>query len=154
MILQDQQKLLSFLGLFPFIALSALIWINPVWDNFILLIFILYSLFIHIFLCGSWWGIAREKNKSLITSIIFFFFPLILAFMLCLLEYVFEPSYGKSFKFILGPLVALMLAFEFGHIYEKKMLDLDDDYIELRFKLTFSVRICHLLMIGFIFTNQ
>lgn len=74
--------------------------------------------------------------------------------MLCLLEYVFEPSYGKSFKFILGPLVALMLAFEFGHIYEKKMLDLDDDYIELRFKLTFSVRICHLLMIGFIFTNQ
>ena len=113
-----------------------------------------YHIFVHIFLCGSWWGIAREKNKSLITSIIFFFFPLILAFVLCLLEYVFEPSYGKSFKFILGPLVALMLAFEFGHIYEKKMLDLDDDYIELRFKLTFSVRICHLLMIGFIFTNQ
>ena len=64
MILQDQQKLLSFLGLFPFIALAALIWINPVWDIFILLIFIFYSLFIHFFLCGSWWGIAREKNKS------------------------------------------------------------------------------------------
>jgi len=154
MILQDQQKLLSFLGLFPFIALSALIWINPVWDIFILLIFISYSLFIYIFLCGSWWGIAREKNKSLTPSIIFFFFPLILVFILCFLEYIFDPSYSKSFKFILGPIVALLLAFEFGHIYEKKMLDLDDDYIELRFRLTFSVRICHLLMIGFIFTNQ
>ena len=41
-----------------------------------------------------------------------------------------------------------------GNIYEKKILNLEKDYIELRFKLTFSVRICHLLMIGFIFTNQ
>ena len=54
----------------------------------------------------------------------------------------------------LGPLIALLLAFELGHIYEKKILNLEEDYIEMRFKLTFSVRICHLLMIGFIFTNQ
>ena len=154
MILQDQQKLLSFLGLFPFIALAALIWINPVWDIFILLIFIFYSLFIHIFLCGSWWGIAREKNKSVLPSILFFFFPLILAFVLCLMEASFSPSYSETYKFILGPLIALLLAFELGHIYEKKILNLEEDYIELRFKLTFSVRICHLLMIGFIFTNQ
>ena len=154
MILQDQQKLLSFLGLFPFVALTALIWINPVWDIFILLIFIFYSLFIYIFLCGSWWGIALEKNKSALPSILFFFFPLILGFVLCLAEYCFAPSYSESYKYILGPLIALLFAFELGHIYEKKILDLEDDYIDLRFKLTFSLRICHLLMIGFIFTNQ
>tara|TARA_B100001059_G_C17693357_1_gene506154 strand:- start:253 stop:717 length:465 start_codon:yes stop_codon:yes gene_type:complete len=154
MILQDQQKLLSFLGLFPFIALSAIIWINPVWDVYILLIFIFYSLFIHIFLSGSWWGLACNKNKSLAPSIAFFFLPFILVLIISLLEYFFEPSYSKSFRFILGPLIALLLAHEFGHIYEKKELNLDPDYLDLRFKLTFSVRICHLLMIGFIFTNQ
>tara|TARA_B100001175_G_C19440380_1_gene605961 strand:- start:341 stop:805 length:465 start_codon:yes stop_codon:yes gene_type:complete len=154
MILQDQQKLLSFLGLFPFIALSAIIWINPVWDIYLLLIFIFYSLFIHIFLSGTWWGMARNSNKSLVPSIAFFFLPFILALIISLLEYFLEPSYSKSFKFILGPLISLLLAFEFGHIYEKKKLDLDADYLDMRFKLTFSVRICHLLMIGFIFTNQ
>ena len=70
------------------------------------------------------------------------------------MEYGFSTSYGETYNFILGPLIALFLAFELGHIYEKKILNLDEDYIELRFKLTFSVRICHLLMIGFIFTNQ
>jgi len=154
MILQDQQKLLSFFGLIPFILLSALIWINPSWDIPILFIFIFYSLFIHIFLCGSWWGIARQNNKSLVASIIFFFFPFIAAFILSWMEYIFAPSYSESFKFILGPLISLLLAFEFGHIYEKKELNIDADYIKLRFHLTFSVRICHLLMIGFIFTNQ
>ena len=154
MILQDHQKLLSFFVLIPFILLSALIWINPAWDIFILVTFIFYSLFIHIFLCGSWWGIARENKESLSSSIVFFFLPFLLAFVLSLIEYIFDPLYSNSYKFILGPIIALLLAFEFGHIYEKKALDLDDDYIQLRFKLTFSVRICHLLMIGFIFTNQ
>ena len=154
MILQDQQKLLSYFGLFPFIALSALVWINPNWDIFILVTFIFYSLFIHIFLCGSWWGIARENKGSLTPSIVFFFLPFVLAFVLSLMEYIFEPFYSNSYTFILGPIIALLLAFEFGHIYEKKVLNLDDDYIQLRFNLTFSVRICHLLMIGFIFTNQ
>ena len=70
------------------------------------------------------------------------------------MEVSFSPFDNETYKFVLGPLIALLLAFEFGHIYEKKILNLEEDYIELRFKLTFSVRICHLLMIGFIFTNQ
>jgi hypothetical protein len=49
-------------------------------------------------------------------------------------------------------LLGLLISYDSGHIYEKNFLNLDKDYLEMRVYLTFGVRICHLLMIAFIFT--
>jgi hypothetical protein len=51
-------------------------------------------------------------------------------------------------------LFILLLIYEYIYFSERKLIEKTDWYKEIRFHLTFSIRICHLLMIGFIFTNQ
>jgi hypothetical protein len=51
-------------------------------------------------------------------------------------------------------LFILLLIYEYINFSERKLIEKIEWYKEIRFHLTFSIRICHLLMIGFIFTNQ
>ena len=151
MILQDQSKLLSFLGLFPFVLMTAVLWINPTWSEIIFEIFIIYSTLIFVFLTGTWWGFAQRNNKTLIPSIFFFFLPLLIILTSMLFSNKFREFFSVPYE-MAAILLGLLISYESGHIYEKNFLNLDKDYLDMRFYLTFGVRICHLLMIAFIFT--
>lgn len=151
MILQDQSKLLSYLGLFPFVLMTAMLWINPTWAEIIFEIFIIYSTLIFVFLTGTWWGFAQENNKTLLPSIFFFFLPFLIILIIMLFSNQFRDIFSMPYE-MPAILLGLLISYESGHIYEKNFLNLDKDYLEMRFYLTFGVRICHLLMIAFIFT--
>ena len=152
MILQDQSKLLSYLGLFPFVLMTAVLWINPTWAETIFEIFIIYSTLIFVFLTGTWWGFAKENNKTLLPSIFFFFLPFLIILIIKFFSNQFREIFSVPYE-MAAILLGLLISYESGHIYEKNFLNLDKDYLEMRFYLTFGVRICHLLMIAFIFTN-
>ena len=62
-------------------------------------------------------------------------------------EFMIRPDRAKSFS------EAVRMCFIVINNLKKLIKDFEW-YKEIRFHLTFSVRICHLLMIGFIFTNQ
>ena len=153
MILQEQSKLLSYLGLLPFIFSCILIWIIPSLAIYILVGFIAYSLLIYVFLTGSWWGFAYSSGNSLYIPILLFFAPFLIFLPSVHLEQLVKDNFNllQSYNLILSSLVALVCSYEIGHFYELRKIKLNSEYMNLRFQLTFSVRICHLLMIAFIF---
>jgi len=153
MILQEQSKLLSYLGLLPFIFSCILIWIIPSLAIYILIGFIAYSLLIYIFLTGSWWGFAYSSGNSLYIPILLFFSPFLIFLPFVYIEQLIKDNLNllQNYNLILSSLVALVCSYEIGHLYELRKIKLKSEYINLRFQLTFSVRICHLLMIAFIF---
>ena len=153
MILQEQSKLLSYLGLLPFICSCILIWIIPSLAIYILVGFIAYSLLIYIFLTGSWWGFAYSSGNSLYIPILLFFAPFLIFIPSMYIEQLLEDSFNLIQNYSLMPssLFALVCSYEIGHLYELRKIKLNSEYTNLRFQLTFSVRICHLLMIAFIF---
>ena len=153
MILQEQSKLLSYLGLLPFIFSCILIWIIPSIAIYILVGFIAYSLLIYVFLTGSWWGFAYSSGNSLYIPIVLFFAPFLIFLPSVYLEQLIKDNLNllQSYNLILSSLVALICSYEIGHLYELRKIKLNSEYMNLRFQLTFSVRICHLLMIAFIF---
>ena len=153
MILQEQSKLLSYLGLLPFIFSCILIWIIPSLAIYILVGFIAYSLLIYVFLTGSWWGFAYSSGNSLYIPILLFFAPFLIFLPSVYLEQLVKDNFNllQSYNLILSSLVALVCSYEIGHLYELRKIKLNSEYMNLRFQLTFSVRICHLLMIAFIF---
>lgn len=153
MILQEQSKLLSYLGLLPFIFSCILIWIIPSLAIYILVGFIAYSLLIYIFLTGSWWGFAYSSGNSLYIPILLFFAPFLIFIPSISMEQLIKDNFNllKNYNLIPSSLVALICSYEIGHFYELRKIKLNSEYMNLRFQLTFSVRICHLLMIAFIF---
>jgi len=153
MILQEQSKLLSYLGLLPFIFSCILIWIIPSLAIYILVGFIAYSLLIYIFLTGSWWGFAYSSGNSLYIPILLFFSPFLIFIPSIFMEQLIKDNFNLLLNYSLIPssLVALICSYEIGHFYELRKIKLNSEYMNLRFQLTFSVRICHLLMIAFIF---
>jgi len=153
MILQEQSKLLSYLGLLPFIFSCILIWIIPSLAIYILIGFIAYSLLIYIFLTGSWWGFVYSSGNSLYIPILLFFSPFLIFLPFVYIEQLIKDNLNllQNYNLILSSLVALVCSYEIGHLYELRKIKLKSEYINLRFQLTFSVRICHLLMIAFIF---
>ena len=153
MILQEQSKLLSYLGLLPFISSCILIWIIPSLAIYILVGFIAYSLLIYVFLTGSWWGFAYSSGNSLYIPIVLFFAPFLIFLPSVYLEQLIKDNLNllQSYNLILSSLVALVCSYEIGHLYELRKIKLNSEYMNLRFQLTFSVRIGHLLMIAFIF---
>ena len=153
MILQEQSKLLSYLGLLPFIFSCILIWIIPSLAIYILVGFIAYSLLIYIFLTGSWWGFAYSSGNSLYIPILLFFSPFLIFIPSICIEQLIKDNFNLLLNYSLIPssLVALICSYEIGHFYELRKIKLNSEYMNLRFQLTFSVRICHLLMIAFIF---
>jgi len=153
MILQEQSKLLSYLGLLPFIFSCILIWIIPSLAIYILVGFIAYSLLIYIFLTGSWWGFAYSSGNSLYIPILLFFAPFLIFIPSIFMEQLIKDNFNllQNYHLIPSSLVALICSYEIGHFYEHRKIKLNSEYMNLRFQLTFSVRICHLLMIAFIF---
>ena len=51
-------------------------------------------------------------------------------------------------------LITLLLVYEGIYFFEKKLIKSEKWYQDLRFFLTFAVRMCHLVMLAFIFTYQ
>jgi len=145
MILQDKIKTFCYLGLIPFILLPVSAWISPGFAaNYDLVYaFFLWSMSMAFFMAGTLWGISFLSNKSIYPAISIFAF----------LFFVLIVSYKLQSNQLGSILLALLFVYENIYSQEKKLIE-DDWYKKLRFELTFSIRICHLLMIGFIFTIQ
>ena len=146
MILQDQVKIFSYLGLLPFILVPIIGWISPqtAFDNNLIESFNLWSALMFAFMTGTFWSTALKNNQSILMPVILFallFTAITLFFLL------------KQNNLIIL-LVVLLILYELGYLFEKKLIGDIEWYKNLRFHLTFSIRICHLLMIAFIFTNQ
>jgi hypothetical protein len=96
------------------------------------------------FMAGTLWGLSLKSNQSILSSIIIFSS----VFLLSLFIAFSAENYSILSLFI------LLLIYEYIYFSERKLIEKIEWYGEIRFHLTFSIRICHLLMIGFIFTNQ
>ncbi len=145
MILQDKIKTFCYLGLIPFILLPISAWISPDFAaNYdVVYIFFLWSISMAFFMAGTLWGLSFYANKSIYSSIRIFAF----LFLVLIVSYRLDSNQLGSI------LLTLLFVYEYIYSQEKKSIE-DDWYKSLRFQLTFSIRICHLLMIGFIFTIQ
>ena len=146
MILQDQVKFFSYLGLLPFILVPVVAWISPetAYNNKLIEFFYSWSVLMFAFMTGTFWILALKNNQNI--SMIVGLFALLFVVMASF--YSFE---------IINPilfLLSLLILYELGYLFEKKLIKDMEWYKNLRFHLTFSIRICHLLMIAFIFTNQ
>lgn len=146
MILQDQVKLFSYLGLLPFILVPVVAWISPetAYNNKLIEFFYSWSVLMFAFMTGTFWILALKNNQNI--SMVVGLFALLFVVMASF--YSFE---------IINPilfLLSLLILYELGYLFEKKLIKDMEWYKNLRFHLTFSIRICHLLMIAFIFTNQ
>ena len=146
MILQDQVKLFSYLGLLPFILVPVVAWISPetAYNNKLIEFFYSWSVLMFAFMTGTFWILALRNNQNI--SMVVGLFALL--FIVMASFYSFE---------IINPilfLISLLTLYELGYFFEKKLIKDMEWYKNLRFHLTFSIRICHLLMIAFIFTNQ
>ena len=145
MILQDKIKTFCYLGLIPFILLPITAWISP---NFaasydLVYVFFLWSMSMAFFMAGTLWGLSFSADKPIYPSIRIFAF---LFFVLIVSNELESNQLGSI-------LLTLLFIYEYIYSQEKKLIE-DDWYKKLRFELTFSIRICHLVMIGFIFTIQ
>ena len=146
MILQDQVKFFSYLGLLPFILVPVVAWISPetAYNNKLIEFFYSWSALMLAFMTGTFWILALRNNQKI--SMVVGLFALLFVVMTSF--YSFE---------IINPilfLISLLILYELGYLFEKKLIKDMEWYKNLRFHLTFSIRICHLLMIAFIFTNQ
>ena len=146
MILQDQVKFFSYLGLLPFILVPVVAWISPetAYNNKLIEFFYSWSALMFAFMTGTFWILALRNNQNI--SMVVGLFALL--FIVMASFYSFE---------IINPilfLISLLILYELGYFFEKKLIKDMEWYKNLRFHLTFSIRICHLLMIAFIFTNQ
>ena len=146
MILQDQVKIFCYSGLIPFILIPIISWISPkiAFDYYLIQLFFIWSIMMATFMAGTLWGLSIKSNESILSSTIIFSS----VFLLSLFITFSAENYSILCLFI------LLLIYEYIYFSERKLIEKIEWYKELRFYLTFSIRICHLLMIGFIFTNQ
>ena len=146
MILQDQIKIFCYSGLIPFIFIPIISWISPktAFEYYLILFFFSWSMMMATFMAGTLWGLSIKSNKSILSSIVIF----TSVFLLSMFMTFSTENYSILCLFI------LLLIYEYIYFTERNLIENFEWYKEIRFHLTFSVRICHLLMIGFIFTNQ
>ncbi len=146
MILQDQIKIFCYSGLIPFIFIPLISWISPslAFEYYLILFFFSWSMMMATFMAGTLWGLSIKLNQSILNSVIVF----VSIFLLSAFMTISTDNYSIQCLFI------LLLIYEFIYFSERKLIIDLEWYKEIRFHLTFSIRICHLLMIGFIFTNQ
>ena len=145
MILQDQVKIFSYLGLLPFILVPIIAWISPqtAFDNNLIEVFYSWSTLMLAFMIGTSWSLALKNNRNI--------FVVVALFALLFSGIIFFYFISSNVIFFLA---VLLIIYEMQYFFEKNLINDDDWYKNLRFHLTFSIRICHLLMIAFIFTNQ
>ena len=146
MILQDQVKIFCYSGLIPFILIPIISWISPkiAFDYYLILFFFTWSIMMATFMAGTLWGLSIKSNESILSSIITFSLVFLLSLFITF----------SAENYLILCLFALLLIYEYIHFSERRLIEKIEWYKEIRFHLTFSIRICHLLMIGFIFTNQ
>ena len=146
MILQDKVKTFCYLGLMPFIFIPIISWVSPktAFDYQLIFLFFSWSLMMGVFMTGTLWGMSLEQKKSIIPSVGIFFLLLMTLTL---------NNYEES-KLSIYIIFLLLFVYEAIYRLEKKLIFDLKWYRELRFHLTFSIRICHLLMIAFIFTYQ
>ena len=146
MILQDKVKTFCYLGLMPFIFIPIISWVSPktAFDYQLIFLFFSWSLMMGVFMTGTLWGMSLEQKKSIIPSVGIFS---LLLMTLTLNNY-------EEIKLSIYIIFLLLFVYEAIYRLEKKLIFDLKWYRELRFHLTFSIRICHLLMIAFIFTYQ
>ena len=145
MILQDQVKIFSYLGLLPFILVPIIAWISPqtAFDNNLIEVFYSWSTLMLAFMIGTSWSLTLKNNRNI--------FVVVALFALLFSGIIFFYFISSNVIFFLA---VLLIIYEMQYFFEKNLIKDDDWYKNLRFHLTFSIRICHLLMIAFIFTNQ
>ena len=145
MILQDQVKIFSYLGLLPFILVPIIAWISQqtAFDNNLIEVFYSWSTLMLAFMIGTSWSLALKNNRNI--------FVVVALFALLFSGIIFFYFISSNVIFFLA---VLLIIYEMQYFFEKNLIKDDDWYKNLRFHLTFSIRICHLLMIAFIFTNQ
>ena len=146
MILQDQVKIFCYSGLIPFILIPIISWISPkiTFDYYLIQLFFIWSIMMATFMAGTLWGLSIKFNESVLSSIITFSLVFLLSLFITF----------SAENYLILCLFALLLIYEYIHFSERRLIEKIEWYKEIRFHLTFSIRICHLLMIGFIFTNQ
>ena len=146
MILQDQVKIFCYFGLLPFISIPIISWISPetALNYYLIYFFFTWSLMMATFMGGTIWGLSLNQDKSIYDAVVIFTAVLLLSVFLTF----------SSMGYTILALAILILIYEFIHFSERKLIAKFNWYKEVRFHLTFSIRICHLLMIAFIFTNQ
>ena len=146
MILQDQVKIFCYSGLIPFILIPIISWISPkiAFDYYLIQLFFIWSIMMATFMAGTLWGLSIKSNESILSSIITFSLVFLLSLFITF----------SAENYLILCLFALLLIYEYIHFSETRLIEKIEWYKEIRFHLTFSIRICHLLMIGFIFTNQ
>jgi len=145
MILQDQVKIFSYLGLLPFILVPIIAWISPqtAFDNNLIEFFYSWSTLMLAFMIGTSWSLALKNNRTI--------YMVVVLFALLFVGIIFFYLISSNVIFFLA---VLLILYEMQYFFEKNLIKDGDWYKNLRFHLTFSIRICHLLMIAFIFTNQ
>ena len=145
MILQDQVKIFSYLGLLPFILVPIIAWISPqtAFDNNLIEFFYSWSTLMLAFMIGTSWSLALKNNRTI--------YMVVVLFALLFVGIIFFYLISSNVIFFLA---VLLILYEMQYFFEKNLIKDEDWYKNLRFHLTFSIRICHLLMIAFIFTNQ
>ena len=145
MILQDQVKIFSYLGLLPFILVPIIAWISPqaAFDNNLIEFFYSWSTLMLAFMIGTSWSLALKNNRTI--------YMVVVLFALLFVGIIFFYLVSSNVIFFLA---VLLILYEMQYFFEKNLIKDGDWYKNLRFHLTFSIRICHLLMIAFIFTNQ
>ena len=132
--MHTEQKL-GYLGLIPFVLSFVIAVIIEDWRTMAFQVFIAYSAIILSFISGTLWRSCNDNtlhSQKIVSNI----FSLV-AFASLLIEQVLA-------------LALLSLAYLVLYLYEKKsaaVLDLSNEYITMRFTLTFIVTAMHLLIL-------
>ena len=109
MILQDQVKLFSYLGLLPFILVPVVAWISPetAYNNKLIEFFYSWSALMFAFMTGTFWILALRNNQNI--SMVVGLFALL--FIVMASFYSFE---------IINPilfLISLLILYELGYFF-------------------------------------
>ena len=144
----NQVRWLGNLGLIPFLVLSFGVWFLPynVPYETVCLSFFFYALMINSFLSGNLWSYNLERRISPIVPIAFFFLPIL--FFLFLLWLTYEAfQLGASLG--LSATLSFIASFTGMYFYEKRTVEHEDYYSNLRLQLTLVVVTCHLSWVIF-----
>ena len=126
MILQDQVKIFSYLGLLPFILVPIIAWISPqtAFDNNLIEVFYSWSTLMLAFMIGTSWSLALKNNRNI--------FVVVALFALLFSGIIFFYFISSNVIFFLA---VLLIIYEMQYFFEKNLIKDDDWYKNLRFQI-------------------
>ena len=148
MSIENKVKLLSYLGLIPFLSLSFSVWFLPynVPYETLCLSFFFYALMINSFLSGNLWSYNLERKINPFIPIIFFFLPILFFLVVIMLTY---QAFQLGASLGLSATLSFIASFCGIYIYERRTVEHEDYYSNLRLQLTLVVVTCHLSWVIF-----